>query len=280
MEIKDLLNEVEYDWGSSGSNTTVTSNGTDVTDIALGVGSGLVGAKAVGGLVPGRKNIPKGTKAPTGSTKPVGTKAPNGSTTPANKQSTLQRLKRRVTLSPKLERILEKRYDRKYGFWPRTLFRVLGLTAPILQTMAAINESEQAQQEGLITPQELETLKDFHYGVLMTQYVAMAAARIATSSIRALFLGRIVKNIAAVISAPATAGLSVAAAVASEAFIAWATWWLGSDEGRKWLSESFLMPYIIHGGDFTSDVGKNALDGLMAIFSNSEEAKKLNAESQ
>lgn len=71
---------------------------------------------------------------------------------------------------------------------------------------------------------------------------------------------RIIEAIVGVAGATVSFGASAAAALATDAFITWMTYWLGTNEGQRWLINSFLGPFIIGFGSVEASVW-NTLTG-------------------
>lgn len=247
-------------------------------------------------------NSPAGLIMPTGSRTATPTTQSTASTTPAapaNKQKKKKKQKSaaqaKTSSAPPTSNPIKRQYEKisaranknklrmqrkeavysaKFGWKAKAVFRLLGLTTSIIGFYTILEEIDESWQLGEIeTEQDYTNLRDMAYSIFTVQILTPIVVSKIASIVKNIFFIRWIKNGLAVISAPATAGASVVAALATEAGILWFQNWLSSQEGRDWMVK-YLFDYIIYFGkvetslvDFVADkMGKGtALDRAKAL---------------
>jgi hypothetical protein len=135
----------------------------------------------------------------------------------------------------------------KFGGW---LFTFLSLMEPTRQLWATVSGLEDDYKNNIpvydgkpMTKEEFEAEREFAYGVYQTQILLPTIARLLKNTGTAVKIAQYIKNTAATISAPASAGLSIGAALATDAALFGFAKWLGSDTAQNYMADK-LMPYI------------------------------------
>lgn len=245
MKAHEILTEYEWQFTSGGS------SGLDgFTGGALAAGA--AGAKA---LASRAKNAIKGKPGAVGGAK-VG---PTKPATPAKPDAS--RFAKYKELQKAKVAAIEHKWTASVGRGWTMVFRAMSLVVPIAQLLADLEKTKEARDSGELTPEEYEEARKFHVGVFQTQLLIPAIGRFVVNVAKVGLALRLFKNLGALVSAPATAGLSIAAAIASDAAIIWAQQWLGSDDGKEWLSK-YLMDVIVSWGS----VGTNLYDEIVKKY--------------
>jgi hypothetical protein len=115
-----------------------------------------------------------------------------------------------------------------------------------------------------MTKEEFEAERDFAYGVYQTQILLPAIVRVLKNTTTAVTVARNIKNLAAAISAPASAGLSIGAALATDVALYAFAEFLGSDTAQKYMVAE-LMP-VVKGFGWA---GTGLVDGLWSLYTSS-----------
>lgn len=167
----------------------------------------------------------------------------------------MQGLRQKYRLTPRdlkakrrLMQIAQTRASNSYGNVGISFLRLLQILDPVYQLHAELvdaeeqfktkNKAAKASEEELNASEaELNEYKKQAWGVFTAQILTRYIGRIAINFIRGLKIIKGAKNVAGALAAPLTGGLSVIAAVATEAALLWAIHWLGTEKGRNWLAD-------------------------------------------
>jgi hypothetical protein len=216
MKVYDIISEAEWEFGKG------SSDGVGSTGAALGgAAAGALAARALSGA---------GTASKAGAVAQAAGK----------KASSFQKLKGFVETRKDKLAATERWWKAKAGNKLTLLFWGLGLVVPITQLYAVLAEIKRAKDADEISEEEYKELREFHFGVFQTQVLIPIIGKAVVSTAKIILFVRWIKLAGSLISAKFTAGASIAAHIASEAFIIWFQQWLGSDDGRKWLSDNLF----------------------------------------
>lgn len=167
--------------------------------------------------------------------------------------------------------LLTKVWMAKWGGLTAFL-KVIQVVGPAIELYCQLDFAQEMRDGKVpghtLDAEEYKDLEEQLWGLFVLQELAPIAIRIARSVFLINWVLRIIKWVAGSVSATVTAGTTVALAVASEAFQIWLQYWITSDAGTKWLSESMLMP-IVKGIGW----GPAALSSLIKEWRASSEAK-------
>jgi hypothetical protein len=171
---------------------------------------------------------------------------------------------------------IKSSYLGKLGTFATWLMRAFDLIEPTIVLWQTVTGLEDDFKNGLdydghpMTKEDMEAERDFAYGVFTTQIVAPLIARGLLNVTRVVMIARAVKNAAAVVSAPVSGGLSIGAALATEAGLAAFTAFLGSDTFQKYLADNYMTWVKGLGGAETW-----AIDGIWKAFTGTDYSTKL-----
>jgi hypothetical protein len=172
----------------------------------------------------------------------------------------------------KVARMMEK-----WGTGTVWLFRILGMTTVVYQCysdLANLEEDyERGDEEFLKTQAAYEACREYVFGVAIAQFAVQTVHWVAGGRI-AMWIFRVIRWVTAGATAGFTAGASVAALIATEAMFVWFETWIGSEEGKRWISETFL-------GGILRNFGKipdGAISKLTDHYSKANTKKDANAE--
>jgi hypothetical protein len=124
---------------------------------------------------------------------------------------------------------------------------LLGLTAACYDLWDNLGDAEEMYTEGEIDETQLRDFRQFYTGLFMTQMVVPAVAKALVTSRYVTWIARTLIRIIEMGTGVVTAGTSLVAMVATEAFFAWFTWWLGTQTAKDWLAQHVLEPLIFAG---------------------------------
>lgn len=124
---------------------------------------------------------------------------------------------------------------------------LLGLTAACYDLWDNLGAAEEMYTEGEIDEDQLRDFRQFYTGLFMTQLVVPAVAKALVTSRYVTWIARTIIRIIEVGTGVLTAGTSLVAMVATEAFFTWFTWWLGTTTAKDWLAQHVLGPLILVG---------------------------------
>ena len=147
---------------------------------------------------------------------------------------------------------IETKYMSSWGKLAKWMFRAFGLIVPTCQLLFELDSINADLKAAGNTPeaqQNANTLKKQAWGVFEVQFLVPIVSKLVLRTTYITKILKMLKTGAAFVSAPATAGASIAASVATDVLIDWAVWWLGTDEGRKFLTDN-LKTVIETGGEF------------------------------
>lgn len=166
---------------------------------------------------------------------------------------------------------MEKSFWAKLGTSTGTLFKWLGLGAPIADLYIDLAGLEDLYNNKELTKEDYEAEREFAFGIFEAQMIAPAVIRFVANSRIVLMLVRLIKNIvlgAGAVAGVATGGVvsaaSIATMVATEAGILGFQLWLGSDQGKDFLGKE--IGGIVRGFGY---VGEGIWNKMLYAFSNS-----------
>jgi hypothetical protein len=135
----------------------------------------------------------------------------------------------------------------RLGPW-MMLLKIIGVGAACYEFWDDMGIAEQLYIDGEIEDDaELERFRQFYTGVFMAQIIVPAVARAIINSRYVVWIAKFITRIVGLGTGVVTAGASVAALIATEAFFAWFQWWLGTEKAKNWLSDELLEPLILLG---------------------------------
>jgi hypothetical protein len=150
--------------------------------------------------------------------------------------------KRRISATRKAR--VEKVWMGKYGFWLSKLMQVIGLGVSLTELYTDLEVAEEAFNEGDITVQQLESIREFLYGIFTVQVLVPVVRRVVTNVKIVTWIARALRYIVGGAGALVTGGASLAAVLATEGFFIWFQSWLGSDAGKDWIANTFLLGIV------------------------------------
>jgi hypothetical protein len=165
---------------------------------------------------------------------------------------------------------VERVWMGKYGFFLTSLMKVLGVGIALTELYVDLEGLDEDFQNNQLNKKQVESAREFLFGVFSAQILVPAVARRIAGAKTILLIVRIIKNLAGAAAGGISAGATIAAAVASEAFFIWLQAWLGSDAGKDWIANTFLMGIVKTMGK----IPEGAWSSLTSYYENSEEAKK------
>ena len=177
----------------------------------------------------------------------------------------------------KLSDRVTRMWKTRYGPWGK-VFSAIGIATALTQLYENLYILDAMYVQGKLPGDDgghakLVEQREFEFGVFTTQILLPTLVR---------WIGRAIATITGVkwlirilggVSAYATLGASIAATIASEAFIRWFQWWLGSEQGRNVLYEYF--------GGIVRTIGKptdSLWDMIVGYYNKADEKKFGNPE--
>lgn len=167
-------------------------------------------------------------------------------------------------------------YLGKLGKAGEFFIRWAGLLEPVYQLWQTVSGLEDDYKNGMdydghpMTEEDFIAERDFAYGIFSAQILVPSIVRALANSEKILNLVRHIKNAGAIAAAPVSGGLSIGAALATEAGFAAFRVFLGSDMVQNWLAD-WIMSWVKGVGW----VGTGLVDGLWNLFTTSTYAEKL-----
>lgn len=171
---------------------------------------------------------------------------------------------------------IEKGILGRAGWGVGWLLKIIGVLEPARELWYTVSGLEDDYKNGLIyrghpmTKEEFEAERDFAYGVFETQILLPLIVRALSNMKLVTTIVRWIKNSAALVAAPASAGLSIGAALATEAGFTAFSVFLGSDMAKDWMADR-IMPVIKGLGT----AGSFSIDSLWNFFTGTDYYKKL-----
>lgn len=176
--------------------------------------------------------------------------------------------KRRIDATRKAR--IEKVWMGKYGFWLSKLMQVIGIAVSLTELYTDLEVAEEAYNEGDISIKQLESIREFLYGIFTAQTLVPITRRIVTNVKIVTWIARALRYIVGGAGAIVTGGASLAAVVATEAFFIWFQSWLGSDAGKDWIANTFLLGIVKTMGK----IPEGAMSSLFNYYENAEKGKE------
>jgi hypothetical protein len=155
----------------------------------------------------------------------------------------------------------EKIWQGKYGTWLTYLMKFLQLAVPLTYLYTDLDGLDQEYKAGNMSGADLTDNRELLFGIFATQIVTPLVLRKLANTRAVLFVARVLKTLISVGGAAFTAGASIAAGVAMEAFFVWLQTWLSSDKGKDWIINSFIMNNIVRTMGTISDTVWSELTG-------------------
>jgi hypothetical protein len=158
---------------------------------------------------------------------------------------------------------MEAKFNNGYGWRLKLLFRLMGLVVPTVNLYNLLEEIDEWWRQGKIDNEDnYNDLRDLAYGTYQTAILAPILIRWLARLVRLTSFLNWIKRIAAFASAPVTGGLTLAAALATEAGVLWFQNWLTSPAGQDWIINSIFMDIVKNFGK----VGSTGVDLLAQAF--------------
>jgi hypothetical protein len=127
------------------------------------------------------------------------------------------------------------------------LLRLLGIAEACYELWNNLGEAEAMYTDGELDQAKLQDFRQFYTGVFIAQVVVPAVIRALANSRYVVWIARLLVKVVTLGSSVATAGASIVALIASEAFFTWLTMWLGSKAAVDWMSNTLMEPLILLG---------------------------------
>lgn len=219
--------------------------------------------------------IPQSAATPASATTTPSTPTPTKPTSPGQDINKWVKSRQKKWRSNKTRAArVEKVWMGKYGYALTGLMKLLGVSIALGQLYVDLDGLEEDYNNGEINKAQVESAREFLYGVFSAQILVPAVARRLASARIIVFIARIIKNIAAGLGAGVTGGASIAAAIATEGFFIWLQSWLGSDAGKDWIANNFLMGIVKTVGKIPEGAWSSLTDYYEKLDKNKEQAKK------
>jgi hypothetical protein len=143
----------------------------------------------------------------------------------------------------KLTARVEGMWKKKFGPWGK-VFTAMGIAVALTQLYENLYVTEALYVQGKLPGNDggyakLVEQREFEFGVFTTQILAPTLTKWILRAIATATGVKWLIRVLGGISTTATLGASIAGVIASEAFIRWFQWWLGSEQGRNVLFEYF-----------------------------------------
>lgn len=140
----------------------------------------------------------------------------------------------------KIYDVVEAGWQKKFGGPATTLFKILGLTSALTNLYSNLVVLEAMYVQGKLPGDDggrarYEEQREFEFGVFETQILVPAIARTLLRISRSVTAAKLLLRLLGGFASFATAGVSLAVTLATEAGLAWLQHWLGTDAGRQWL---------------------------------------------
>jgi hypothetical protein len=143
----------------------------------------------------------------------------------------------------RVERI-KKVWMGRYGTPLVTLMKFLGVVVPLTNLYVDLEAFEQEYANGEVSKDGYEFGREYLFGTFIVQVLTPVLIRRLSQTWLVLGITRALVAILSAVSAPFTAGVSIAALVASEAFFLWLQTFLSTGAGKDWLA-NFVGTNII-----------------------------------
>lgn len=143
----------------------------------------------------------------------------------------------------KLTNRVESMWKKKFGPWGK-VFSAMGIAVALTQLYENLYITEAMYVQGKLPGNDggyakLVEQREFEFGVFTTQILAPTLTKWILRAIATATGVKWLIRVLGGLSTTATLGASIAGVIASEAFIRWFQWWLGSEQGRNVLFEYF-----------------------------------------
>lgn len=157
--------------------------------------------------------------------------------------SALSSVTSKFAAKARLSQRVEKMWKARYGPWAK-VFGAIGVGTALTQLYENLYILEAMYVQGKLPGDDGGYAKfieqrEFEFGIFTTQVLMPTLLKWITRAIATLSGVKWAVRILGGLSVTATLGASVAATLASEAFIRWFQWWLGSEDGRNVLYKYF-----------------------------------------
>lgn len=160
---------------------------------------------------------------------------------------TLRKITQWRRRTKKASGIWAAKWTRRIGKPLMGVLWMLGLTAACYELWDDLGAAEEMYTAGEIDEEQLRDFRKFYSGVFIAQLVVPAVAKALVTSRYVTWIARTLIRIIEVGTGVLTAGTSLVAMVATEAFFTWFTVWLGSTAAKDWLAQHVLGPLILVG---------------------------------
>lgn len=170
-----------------------------------------------------------------------------------------QKVRTRIRGNARAAKKAEIVAEKIYGANSIRILKFLGIVIPLYQLYAELDEIQTMFEKGEIDQATVKTYREFAWGVFITQIVTPRIIRgaLKISGLVSIFRG--IKNIVGAAAGGPTGGISVVAAIGSEAFFVWLQGFLGSAKGRDWLADK-IGTYLKIGGSLPDYLWSNITD--------------------
>ncbi len=158
----------------------------------------------------------------------------------------------------------------KYGILLSRTMQVIGIAGSILELLIDLEKVEDEYEAGDISKEQLESLREFLYGIFLAQVLVPVTRRLVTNAKMVTWFVRILRYIVGGAGAIVTGGASLAAVLATEGFFIWFQWWIGSDAGKDWIANTFLLGIVKGMGK----IPEGAFSSLTNYYERAEKGKE------
>lgn len=158
--------------------------------------------------------------------------------------------------------------------WPTKslwIIRILGIASAVSDLYVELGYAQEDYVAGKISQDDLQKYRQWAFGKFIVDIGAVVAASLAN----AMTVGMIAKwiiRLAGAASGSVTAGASIAAVIASEAFFQWLAKWLSSSIARDWFT-SYLVKHMLENAGAIPEGAWSALVGYYNAGKAGDKAK-------
>ena len=172
----------------------------------------------------------------------------------------------------KLSERVTRMWKTRYGPWSK-VFSAIGIATALTQLYENLYVLDAMYVQGKLPGDDgghakLVEQREFEFGVFTTQILLPTLVTWIGRAIATMTGVKWLIRVLGGVSTTATLGASIAATLASEAFIRWFQWWLGSEQGRNVLYEYF--------GGIVRTIGKptdSLWDMVIGYYNKADEKK-------
>ena len=139
--------------------------------------------------------------------------------------------------------VWKKAYPAK-SLW---IIRMLGIAVAVGDLYVELSYAQEDYDNGKLSQDDLQKYRQWAFGNFILEIGGTLTAALA-NAMTVTMIAKWIVRIAEAATGTATAGASVVAIIASEAFFQWLSHWLTTSVARDWLANQFVRPFVEHMG--------------------------------